>query len=97
MSRSYKKAPGSGHTTASSEKKDKQLWHRRWRAGVRTRLVGALRKDEGVEGFLDISFREISSTWCMSKDGRAWYGRYTMDKEGSLEEQSRRWRSIFGK
>jgi hypothetical protein len=43
MSRSLRKTPIFGHTTARSEADDKRLWHKRWRASERDQLatVGA--------------------------------------------------------
>ena len=97
MSRSYKKSSYCAHTTATSEKKDKQLWHRSFRANTRNRMVSTMRKDLNFEGFIDVQFREISSTWCMSKDGRCYTSLQEIKSCGPIEEQKRRWRSIYGK
>ena len=39
MSRSLRKTPIFGHTTARSEADDKRLWHKRWRASERDQLA----------------------------------------------------------
>jgi len=39
MSRSIRKTPIFGHTTARSESDDKRLWHKRWRAIERDQLA----------------------------------------------------------
>lgn len=65
MSRSERHTPISGITTARSEKRDKQRWHRRLRAAVREALA---RGDEvmPVE-------RDVSDPWSMAKDGKTWW------------------------
>lgn len=64
MSRSRRKTPIIGNTTAKSEKWDKMTWHRRLRAMVR----GALANDN--EQMPDT--RQASDPWTMAKDGRHW-------------------------
>ena len=39
MSRSRRKTPIFGHTTARSEVHDKRLWHKRWRSRERDQLA----------------------------------------------------------
>ena len=99
MSRSTRSSPVCGITTARSEKKDKQLWHRSFRSISRQRLVARLREDPMGEGFLDVSFREVSSTWNMAKDGKAWRGDggWWMDPDDPPEVRQRHRRMIFGK
>ena len=61
MSRSFRHHPYLGNLMASSEKKDKAIWHRRLRARVRTAL------GSGREMPL---INEVSEIWDMSKDGK---------------------------
>lgn len=67
MSRSRKKTPISGITTADSEKYDKRLAHRRLRRRVKQTLA--------VQPEADVlpALREVSDPWTMPKDGRYWY------------------------
>ena len=69
MSRSLRKTPIFGHTTARSEADDKRLWHKRWRASERDQLakVGA-----GTD-HVAVYRNAVSSTWDMAKDGKAWF------------------------
>ena len=67
MSRSYRKTPIAGITTAASEKRDKQLANRRLRCMVRQRL-----KDEPEAQVLLLK-REVSDVWTMDKDGKRWF------------------------
>jgi len=70
MSRSKRKIPICGNTTAVSEKEDKQLWHRRWRRNERQKLTGL----DDAEDYQTISKRSVSSTWEFDKDGKSWFG-----------------------
>ena len=67
MSRSRKKTPISGITTARSEKQDKRLANRRIRRRVRVAL--SMRPESDVLP----ARRELSSPWTMSKDGKKWF------------------------
>lgn len=69
MSRSYRKTPIFGHTTAHSEADDKRLWHKRWRARQRNQLATAGPESE----VLPIHRHAVSSTWVMAKDGKSWF------------------------
>ncbi len=64
MSRSKKKTPVSGITTAKSEKRDKQASHRKIRRRVRQLPV------ESGDVVLPLE-RQLSNPWTMSKDGKA--------------------------
>lgn len=64
MSRSRKKRPFSGITTAKSEKQEKQLANRRVRRVNKSLL--AFTNDETQLQLI----REVSDVWCMSKDGK---------------------------
>lgn len=69
MSRSRRKTPIFGHTTARSEAADKRLWHKRWRAREREQLSGA-----GLDSDpLPVHRHDVSSTWDMAKDGKSWF------------------------
>jgi hypothetical protein len=71
MSRSYKKRPYSGITTAESEKSDKQDAHRVLRAHFRCALSAALAA--GEEDFLfDERNRAHSNYYGFAKDGKQW-------------------------
>lgn len=65
MSRSKKKTPIHGMTTATSEAQDKDLWHRAYRRGERQRV----RLDSDP---LPSDENEYSSTWKMDKDGKVY-------------------------
>ena len=65
VSRSKRKTPIFGHTTAVSEKEDKTLWHRAFRRAMKQ--------------FLDDKndIRHYSDPWGMSKDGKQYYKQAT--------------------
>lgn len=67
MSRSYRKTPIAGISTAVSEKRDKQLVNRRLRRGVKQELRG-----EPEAQVLPLK-REVSDVWTMDKDGKRWF------------------------
>lgn len=69
MSRSLRKTPIFGHTTARSEADDKRLWHKRWRARGREQLAAL----EPHGDPLSVHRHTVSSTWDMAKDGKAWF------------------------
>ena len=64
MSRSRRKTPVRGITTAESEKQDKRIANRKLRRRVRS----VLRRD--AEAPLP-HLREVSDPWMMDKDGKA--------------------------
>ena len=66
MSRSYKKFP---FNTKSSEKEDKQLWHRRFRR------VNKIQVSLNCE---PIAIRSLSNKYDMTKDGSYSYQSYTL-------------------
>lgn len=68
MSRSKRKSPILGITTAETEAADKAKWHRRHRREERARLTA-----EGQE-YVARSHREHSSPWLMDKDGKKYWG-----------------------
>lgn len=65
MSRSYKKTPISGLTTAKSEKEDKRLANRLFRRASRNRIKS------NQEPFYKL--REVCNIWDFAKDGRVYY------------------------
>lgn len=69
MSRSLRKTPIFGHTTAKSEAADKRQWHKRWRARERDQLA-SLNPDSDP---LPVHHQTVSSTWDMAKDGKYWF------------------------
>lgn len=69
MSRSIRKTPVFGHTSARSEADDKRLWHKRWRAAERDRLATVDPDADHVTTHRNA----VSSTWDMAKDGKAWF------------------------
>lgn len=76
MSRSFRKTPILGHTTARSEADDKRAWHQRWRARVRAQLAALKPGDDAPP----VHRNEVSSTWDMSKDGKQWLGPRDQEK-----------------
>ena len=73
VSRSKRKTPFFGHTTAVSEKEDKTIWHRAFRRAWRQFLGG--KDEEALEEKNDIRYH--SSTWNMDKDGKQYYKQAT--------------------
>jgi len=66
VTRSRKKSPILGITTAQSEKADKVAAHRRERRNVRSRLDG-----DPLTEILPAQ-REVSNVWTFAKDGKAY-------------------------
>lgn len=71
MSRSRKKTPIIGWTTATSEKDDKRLANRTFRSRNRQRL----RKARDYEDLSLFLMQEVSNDWRFAKDGRYWRDR----------------------
>ena len=105
MSRSRRKTPMFGYTTATSEAEDKRIWHKRWRAQLR----GQLSRDATTDDFLPILQRAVSRPWNMDKDGKSWFsprqqrrqaeqflplqGLSTSDAQRAVVRQLAKWRS----
>jgi hypothetical protein len=68
MSRSRRKTPITGITTAESEKKDKRIANRNLRRTSRT----AIQKQDSDEIALPI-LREVRNVWGMQKDGKQFF------------------------
>jgi len=71
MSRSVRKTPILGITVCSSEREDKRIWHRRWRAHQRTVMATFPLDDE--DNALPVSINRLSNVWDMGKDGRLYW------------------------
>ena len=78
MSRSRRKTPMFGYTTATSEAEDKRIWHKRWRAQLR----GQLSRDATTDDFLPILQCAVSSPWNMDKDGKSWFSPRQQRRQG---------------
>lgn len=90
MSRSYKKFPVAGHTTAESEKRDKKIWHRRFRHKTRDILRSLHNDPDMIDDTVMPVEDDVSSTWSMSKDGKTYLGNW-------LKKNMDRVREIMGK
>lgn len=71
MSRSRRKTPIMGITTCNSERQDKQIWHKRWRARERTSL-NSTPFDE-LDCYLPVLEKQVSNVWDMGKDGKQYW------------------------
>lgn len=67
MSRSRRKVPIFGHTTARSEADDKRLWHKRWRSRERDQLASLSPESDP----LPVQRQAVSSTWDMCQGREA--------------------------
>ncbi len=57
--------------SAKSEKRDKQTWHSRMRARVRTGLASI--SPEQLDGYVAPVENEVGSVWSMGKDGKHYF------------------------
>jgi hypothetical protein len=75
MSRSRKKTPIGGITSATSEKAEKLANHRRERRRIRQRLA--------TEPEADVlpHTRELSNPWAMAKDGKYYFAPWKYPRE----------------
>ena len=76
MSRSRRRTPIAGITSATSEKADKQAAHRR----ERRKLRSVLRPASDVPEVLPVP-RDVSNPWAMAKDGKLYYGAHLSAKQ----------------
>lgn len=90
MSRSYKKTPIIGHTTAESEKYDKKIWHRRFRHKTKDILRSMRNDPDMIDDTVMPVEGDVSNTWAMSKDGKSYLGNW-------LKKNMDRIREIMGK
>lgn len=65
MTRSRRNTPIFGHSTAPSEKEDKQRWHRAFRRSCRQALQYSLE--------CTLHIKEFFNPWKMDKDGKSYY------------------------
>lgn len=69
MSRSRRKTPIFGITSARSEADDKKLWHKRWRTHQRDQIKTLRPEDDPIP----IDRNAVSGVWDMRKDGKLWF------------------------
>lgn len=77
MSRSRRKTPIFGYTSADSERDDKRIWHSR----MRHRECQALHSSDDYDAHLTTTRDQVSSTWNMAKDGKSYF--FEADREGA--------------
>lgn len=75
MSRSRKKSPFIGNTTAETEKPDKKQSHKRHRKQVKQRLNAIIQHQLDEDELLELEaelpmIEEISNPWDFAKDGK---------------------------
>lgn len=85
MSKSRKKTPITGWSLAKSEKKDKKIWHKRYRAKERDNIM-SLDVNEFDLNYLPVDIRQVSNPWCMRKDGKYFLSLGKMIRRRSLSE-----------
>jgi hypothetical protein len=73
MAHSFKKNAAGGYSTASSEKTDKRIWHKRLRT-IELQNLNIINENEEIN--IPI-VHEVSDTWAMNKDGKHIY--FTQD------------------
>lgn len=74
MSRSRRKTPIRGITSATSERSDKQAWHCSYRTAVRRQLASDPDSELPHP-------RQFSDPWLMAKDGKSYYGESRRDEK----------------
>ena len=72
MSRSRRKTPIHGITTATSEKEDKKLMNRTLRSKHKQQIHTALTQDE-LDELILMNKDDAMNVWDMSKDGKMYY------------------------
>lgn len=77
MSRSYRKTPIHGITTAASEKADKQTWHSSFRSRERQKLHRFITRPDTEH--ITTHALEVSDVWGMAKDGRRYWEKPAAD------------------
>jgi hypothetical protein len=70
MSRSYKRIPIHGITTAESEKEDKRIWNRSFRKTAKGKIRGATDFDAVA---LPQNIHKETEFWKGAKDGKYWF------------------------
>ena len=71
MSRSRRKQPITGITTARSERLDKRQWHSRMRSQERAALSQRRLQDEREH--IPVHRHDVGSVWAMAKDGKQYF------------------------
>ena len=69
MSRSKRKTPIFGHTTAQSEKQDKRRWNRTFRRITKVKT----RTDDAAT---PVKIEAVTNVWDGAKDGKRYYALY---------------------
>lgn len=92
MSRSYRKTPIFGFTNATSEKKDKQIWHKRMRRNENQKLhqipmhkLYTHQSDTNLEDCLDEVFGYLAMPMCNHCD---WYDFGGYDHLTTIEKEA---------
>lgn len=85
MSRSRKKTPIFGYTSADSERDDKRIWHSR----MRRRERQALHSSDDYDAHLTTTRDQVSSTWEMGKDGKHFWPEKSREGAASWISESR--------
>lgn len=80
LSKSIRKTPIFGHTSATSEKKDKQILNRAMRSKNKQLIKTTTDWDE----FIPFEKDDIMSTWEMEKDGKSYF-----DKQSQVRTANR--------
>lgn len=70
MSRSVKKTPIGGITSAESEKWEKKKWHRKLRKQTKQVLASTHYDQELLEETILPDVHDVSDPWTMRKDGK---------------------------
>jgi hypothetical protein len=73
VSRSVRKPPIIGISTAKSEAADKRRWHAKLRSGVRSSLK-ALPPDQ-IDSYIAPVEVEAVNVWSMTKEGKQYFGK----------------------
>lgn len=73
MSRSVRKTPIIGFSTAKSEAADKKRWHSKWRSRVRSRLK-SLPPDQIDSNITPVEI-DVVTVGSMAKDGKQYFAR----------------------
>ena len=70
MSHSHRKIPIVGNAVCRSERKDKQLWHKRLRGHERSALA---KVETEADGHMTVLENQVSQVWTMGKDGKHFF------------------------
>jgi len=70
MSRSFKRTPITGFTTAVSEKEDKKIWHSALRSAEREFLSKININTDDSDVLIEPVELDVSNVWDFAKDGK---------------------------